>query len=167
VLCGKNATRYYLNQRIRRVVWGEQYKDDPIENDKIICLKNYWNKGDLANGLIGKIANIEKKDDYFLKTKLLADFKTDDDAFYDLSMDYQLFTDGKPLVNQDNWKMYPKEIRPHEFDYAYAITCHKAQGSEFGKVVLFNEPIGKDIEMRQRWLYTGLTRSSEKIVVAI
>ena len=167
VLCGKNATRYYLNQRIRRVVWGEQYKDDPIENDKIICLKNYWNKGDLANGLIGKITNIEKKDDYFLKTKLLADFRTDDDSFCDLSMDYQLFTDGKPLVNQDNWKMYPKEIRPHEFDYAYAITCHKAQGSEFGKVVLFNEPIGKDIEMRQRWLYTGLTRSSEKIVVAI
>jgi ATP-dependent exoDNAse (exonuclease V) alpha subunit len=82
-------------------------------------------------------------------------------------MDYQLFTDGKPLVNQDNWRQYPKEIRPLEFDYAYAITCHKAQGSEFEKVVLFNEPIGKDRELRQRWLYTGLTRSSEKLVVAI
>ena len=167
VLCGKNATRYYLNQRIRRVVWGERYKDEPIDGDKIICLKNYWNKGDLANGLIGNITNIDKSDDFFLKTKLMADFKTDDDAFYDLSMDYQLFTDGKPLVNQDNWKMYPKEIRPLEFDYAFSVTVHKSQGSEYGKVVLFNEYLGKDREQYLRWLYTGCTRSSEKLVVAI
>ena len=167
VLCGKNATRYYLNQKIRRLVWKEQYKDEPIEGDKIICLKNYWNKGDLANGLIGNISNIDKSDDFFLKTKLMADFKTDDDAFYDLSMDYQLFTDGKPLVNQDNWKMYPKEIRPMEFDYAYSVTVHKSQGSEYGKVVLFNEYLGKDRESYLRWLYTGCTRSSEKLVVAI
>lgn len=167
VLCGKNATRYYLNQKIRRLRWQEQYKDEPIEDDKIICLKNYWNKGDLANGLIGNISNITKDEDFFLKTKLLADFKTDDDAFYDLSMDYQLFTDGKPLVNQDNWKMYPKEIRPMEFDYAYSVTVHKFQGSEANKVVLFNEYLGGDREMHQRWLYTGLTRSSEKLVVAI
>jgi exodeoxyribonuclease-5 len=167
VLCGKNATRYYLNQKIRRLRWQEQYKDEPIEDDKIICLKNYWNKGDLANGLIGNISNIDKTDDFFLKTKLMADFKTDDDAFYDLSMDYQLFTDGKPLVNQDNWKMYPKEIRPLEFDYAYSVTIHKFQGSEANKVVLFNEYLGGGREMHQRWLYTGITRSSEKLVVAI
>ena len=167
VLCGKNATRYYLNQRIRKVIWGEQYKDEPIENDKIICLKNYWNKGDLANGLIGKINCIDKREDFILKTKLMADFKTEDDAFYDLSMDYQLFTNGKPLVNQDNWKLYPKEIRPLEFDYAYSITVHKSQGSEYGKVVLFNEHLGRDREMHNRWLYTGCTRSSEKLVIAI
>jgi exodeoxyribonuclease-5 len=41
VLCGKNATRYFLNQKIRRLRWQEQYKDEPIEGDKIICLKNY------------------------------------------------------------------------------------------------------------------------------
>ena len=167
VLCGKNATRYFLNQKIRRLRWQDQYKDEPIEGDKIICLKNYWNKGDLANGLIGNITNIEKKEDFFLKTKLLADFRTDDDVFYDLSMDYQLFTDGKPLVNQDNWRQYPREIRPMEFDYAYSVTVHKSQGSEYGKVVLFNEYLGKDREQYLRWLYTGCTRSSEKLVVAI
>lgn len=167
VLCGKNSTRYYLNRRIRRVIWGEKYRDDPLENDKIICLKNYWNQGDLANGLIGKIQRIEKSDDFMLKTKLLADFRTDDEAFYDLSMDYQLFMDGKPLVNQDNWKDYPKEIRPLEFDYAYAITVHKSQGSEYGKVVLFNEYLGKDRETYLRWLYTGVTRASEKLVIAL
>ncbi len=167
VLCGKNATRYFLNQRIRRFIWGGQYVDEPINGDKIICLKNYWNKGDLANGLIGTIENIDKIDDFFLKTKLLANFRTDDDAFYDLSMDYKLFVDGKPLVDKDNWKMYPKEIRPLEFDYANAITVHKSQGGEFGKVVLFNEYLGGDREHYLRWLYTGITRSSEKLVVAL
>jgi ATP-dependent exoDNAse (exonuclease V) alpha subunit len=82
-------------------------------------------------------------------------------------MDYQLFTDGKPLVNQDNWRQYPKEIRPLEFDYANSVTVHKFEGSEANKVVLFNEWIGKDREMRQRWLYTGVTRAKEKLVVAI
>jgi exodeoxyribonuclease-5 len=167
VLCGKNTTRYYLNQRIRRNIWGDQYKDEPINGDKIICLKNYWNYGDLANGLIGKITNIEKKEDFFLKTKLIANFETDDDYFGDLNMDYQLFTEGKPLVNQDNWRQYPKEIRPLEFSYAFGITCHKAQGGQWDKVILFNEYFGKDRETYLRWLYTGVTRAKEKLVVAI
>lgn len=167
VLCGKNATRYFLNQKIRRLIWNDSYVDEPINGDKIICLKNYWNKGDLANGLIGTIEHIYKSDDFFLKTKLLADFNTDDSAFYDLSMDYKLFVDGKPLVDKDNWRMYPKEIRPMEFDYAYAITVHKSQGSEYNRVVLFNEYLGRDREQYLRWLYTGITRSSEKLVIGI
>lgn len=167
VLCGKNATRYFLNQRIRRVVWGDRYSDEPINGDKIICLKNYWNKGDLANGLIGTIDNIDKRDDFFLKTKLLADFRTEDDAFYDLSMDYKLFTDGKPLVDKDNWKMYPKEIRPLEFDYAYSITTWKAQGGEWDKVVIFVDKMPCDREMHLRYLYTSVTRAKGKLVVGI
>jgi ATP-dependent exoDNAse (exonuclease V) alpha subunit len=99
---------------------------------------------------------------------MVADFDTDyNDWFVDLSMDYKLFVDGKPTVNQDNWKMYPKEIRPMEFDYAYAVTVHKAQGSEYKKVVLFNEYLGRDKEQWQRWLYTGITRSSDKLVIAM
>jgi ATP-dependent exoDNAse (exonuclease V) alpha subunit len=99
---------------------------------------------------------------------MIADFQTDClDWFPELSMDYKLFTEGQPTVNKDNWKQYPKEIRPMEFDYAYAITVHKSQGSEYEKVVLFNEYLGKDREAYLRWLYTGITRSSKKLVVAI
>lgn len=167
VLCGKNTTRYYLNQRIRRNIWGEQYKEEPIDGDKIICLKNYWNYGDLANGLIGRITDIEKKDDFFLKTKLIANFETDDDYFGDLNMDYQLFIEGKPLVNQDNWKMYPKEVRPLEFDYSYGITTWKGQGSEWDKVVVFADKLSCNKEMYQRYLYTSVTRSKHKLIVGI
>lgn len=168
VLCGKNATRFSLNTRMRKAYWGDQYVDEPINGDKCICLKNQWSVGDLVNGSIGTIDNIQKKDTFYLKPRMIADFATDcDDWFPELSMDYKIFTEGKPTVNKDNWKMYPKEVRPMEFDYAYAITVHKSQGSEYGKVVLFNEYLGSDREQWHRWLYTGITRSSEKLVVAL
>ena len=168
VLCGKNATRFSLNTRIRKTLWGEEYVDEPIDGDKCICLKNQWSVGDLVNGSIGTIQNIRKEDDFFLGTKMLADFGNEHDGwFYDLNMDYKIFTEGKTTVNKDNWKMYPKEIWPMEFDYAYAITVHKSQGSEYGKVVIFNEYLCGDREQYLRWLYTGITRSSEKLVVAI
>lgn len=168
VMCGKNATRYSLNRRMRKAVWGDQYVDEPINGDKCICLKNQWSVGDLVNGAIGTISNIKKDETRYLKPRMIADFDTDyNDWFPELSMDYKLFIDGKPTVNKDNWKMYPKEVRPMEFDYAYCTTVHKSQGSEYGKVVLFNEYLGSDREQYLRWLYTGITRSSEKLVVAM
>ena len=51
-----------------------------------------------------------------------------------------------------------------EFDYGYALTVHKAQGSQWGSVVLFDESYAFR-EHRSRWLYTGLTRAAEQIVV--
>jgi ATP-dependent exoDNAse (exonuclease V) alpha subunit len=99
---------------------------------------------------------------------MLANFESDTGEKYNiLNMDYKIFTEGKTTVNQDNWQMFAKEIRPMEFDYAYAVTVHKAQGSEYKKVVLFNEYLGRDKEQWQRWLYTGITRSSEKLVIAL
>ena len=168
VLCGKNVTRYDLNRRMREAIWGEQYVDEPINGDKCICLKNYWNVGDLTNGTVGTISNIIKNDDAVLGTKMTADFDVDNNSWFPgLSMDYKIFTEGKPTVNKDNWKMYPKEIRPKEFDYAYAITVHKSQGSEYSKVVVFNEYLGGDKDYWRRWLYTAITRASEKLVIGV
>lgn len=165
VLCGKNVTRYDLNKRIRQLIWQDKYADEPLSGDKCICLKNYWSIGDLANGMIGTISHIKKKNTKLLTPQMLADFDTDtEDWFPALSMDYKIFTEGKTTVNQDNWKLYPKDVRPMEFDYAYAITVHKSQGSEYNNVVLFSEYLGNK-EYYQRWLYTGITRAKEKLVM--
>lgn len=168
VLCGKNVARFGLNQRIRRAVWGDKYQIAPINGDKCICLKNYWDKGNLTNGTIGTIDKIYTTDTRLLKPMLLGSFEADTGDKYDfLSMDYKIFTEGKTTVNQENWKQFPKFERPMEFDYGYAITTHKSQGSEFNKVVLFNEYLGSDREHYLRWLYTGVTRASQKLIVAI
>ena len=50
-------------------------------------------------------------------------------------------------------------------DYGYALTCHKAQGSEWDSILIFHEPIGRGVEERLRWTYTALTRSKHKAVL--
>ncbi|MEN7369739.1 ATP-binding domain-containing protein [Bacillus sp. FSL K6-1109] len=45
------------------------------------------------------------------------------------------------------------------------ITCHKSQGSQWEKVVVIDEVLDRD--MHHRWLYTAITRSSEKLVLVV
>ena len=56
-------------------------------------------------------------------------------------------------------------IVPKEFTYGYAITCHKAQGSEWDKVLVIEESFPFVKEEHARWLYTAVTRAAEKIVL--
>ena len=50
------------------------------------------------------------------------------------------------------------------FDFGYALTVHKAQGSQAKKVVMFEERFTRmDDEMWRRWLYTGVTRAEEEL----
>ena len=50
--------------------------------------------------------------------------------------------------------------------YGYALTVHKAQGSQWDEVVLFDESFAFR-EHAARWLYTGLTRAAERITVVV
>lgn len=60
-------------------------------------------------------------------------------------------------------KLAPNEYPDgrHLWDLAYALTAHKAQGSEFSKVVVLDT---KPPEPK-RWLYTAMTRAKDKLVV--
>ncbi|MBN9447616.1 MAG: ATP-binding domain-containing protein, partial [Bosea sp.] len=62
----------------------------------------------------------------------------------------------------------PWELRRHtdELTFGYALTVHKAQGSQWDDVVLFDEAYAFR-EHRARWLYTGLTRAAETITVVM
>ena len=53
----------------------------------------------------------------------------------------------------------------NRFDYAYAITCHKSQGSEFDNLLVYNQPVGRTSEDRSRWLYTAITRAKNKLTL--
>jgi ATP-dependent exoDNAse (exonuclease V) alpha subunit len=54
---------------------------------------------------------------------------------------------------------------PKKFDYGYAITAHKSQGSEWLKVLVVEEKFPFDKLEHARWLYTAATRASEKLVI--
>lgn len=170
IIVGKNVTRHKINTYMRKLIWGEKYSDDPLNGDKCICLKNNWNKvgsneDPLINGQIGKLQNVSVIELSPYGKVIIADFISDDGGVYkDLLIDYKLMVEGKPTVNKDNWQKFAGVPKLFEFAYAHAITCHKSQGSEFNRVILFEEWLG-DYEQHVKWLYTGCTRAAKQLVI--
>ena len=172
ILVGKNETRRAINNTIRKYLFGVE-TPEPVAGDKLICLRNDWETlNDLedvnVNGTMGYINNLRHYHSYWVSNGLLVDFTPEGyepgpATFRDLSIDNQLLTTGEPLVNFKNFKKFPKIFKPKEFDYGYCITTHKSQGSEYGKVLVFEEYL-KGGE-HDRWLYTAATRAKDRLVI--
>jgi ATP-dependent exoDNAse (exonuclease V) alpha subunit len=63
-----------------------------------------------------------------------------------------------------NKKMSLGTFMLNQFQYGYAISCHKSQGSQWDTVVIIDE----HNSFRQdgnKWLYTAITRAAKKVVV--
>ena len=170
IIAAKNITRSNINWKCRKIKFGPDVPDYPVEGEKAICLKNYWdvisNQYDpLINGMIGELSNIQFKQNFLgYENTMNSDFSIgDNNNFRGLFMDYKLFNEGKQTINNANWMSFKGMPKPLLFDYAYCITCHKSQGSEFDKVLVFDEYMkGTD---HARWLYTAATRAKKKLIV--
>lgn len=173
ILCGTNNTRQIINEQYRRKTFGEDVPPYPINGEKIVCLKNNYDYGNglgdaLINGQIGTINGIKTKNTKLYKPAMYANFSpTEGGTFTDVFMDYNLFVNGEPTINKENYKKYKKEEKPCLFDYGYALTVWRAQGSEFDKVVVMVENYPYEKDMRQRFLYTAATRAAKKLVMVI
>jgi len=152
IIVGRNNTRSLWNGRFRTLN-GVDPLALPQIGEKMICLKNEPFL-ELFNGLIGNVTY---------------------DALDGIGKEYYMldFEDHKSLPVyygdiQGKSHLYDGYSEAHKklqrFDFAYAITCHKAQGSEFDNCLIYNEPIGKD-EMRRRWLYTAITRGKNSVTL--
>jgi superfamily I DNA/RNA helicase len=54
------------------------------------------------------------------------------------------------------------------FDFGYALTVHKAQGSQFNEVLLIVDGPGRmGFDEYKRWLYTAITRAVDRITILI
>jgi len=170
IIAAKNITRNDINWKCRKIKFGDDIPNYPIEGEKAICLKNYWqvlsDSGDpLINGMIGELSGIKLRHDVFKYGDMMnANFTIGDkNQFRQLFMDYKLFAESKQTINSDNWMEFRGMAKPMLFDYAYCITCHKSQGSEFDKVLVFNEYM-KSTD-HKRWLYTAATRAKKKLII--
>ena len=172
IIVGKNVTRHKINEYVRQLKWGDKYTENPIDGDRVICLKNKWDtvgsNGDpLINGQLGQLKNIRIQDIPPYGTILIADFLSDDGGLYNnLMIDYKLMLTGQTTINSDNWKQFASWPKLFEFAYGHAVTAHKSQGSEFNRVIVYDEAFG-DAEQKRRWRYTSVTRSSSQLVVVV
>lgn len=150
ILCGKNATRALLNRRVRMFLGNTE---PFVIGEKIICLRNNRKYG-LFNGLICNIESFEERSDVIIATLR-------DEAI----REYKDIPIWKTPFLRD---LEPNEQPPYDtclFDYGYAITVHKSQGSEWPHVLVYDEVMVKT-DMK-RWRYTAITRASEKLTYCI
>jgi exodeoxyribonuclease V len=151
VLVGRNETRRGYNRVIRG-----HYKhegDFPVVGDRVVCLKNNHDLG-IFNGQPWTV----------LATKLKK-------GFVHLKLEGERDGENKPPVVSCYAHAKPflgKELElgerrlAEEFDFGYALTVHKSQGSEWSTVFLDDE---WNHDNRDKWLYTAITRAAEKITI--
>ena len=145
LLVGRNATRISSNNRARELLGRTNAL--PQEGDKLVCLRNNHEVG-LLNGQLWKV----RRDTIFDGDYVIMDIEGEDGAKVEVSAHPHYFHGNKP----EYWERKDAE----EFDYGYALTVHKSQGSQWNNVLLFDEWYGKD---RKEWLYTAITRAAERI----
>lgn len=175
IICGLNKTRAQINEEIRALSGKEGL---PQDGEKLICTQNNWEtyidgeaRFNLVNGIIGTVIcpfYLPEKDMGFMQFK--PDF-LDENCPEALPFDTGIFTDGYYRYRRgDYFEKFDDDgeavgaFTLNRFEFGYCISCHKAQGSEFDNVVLFDESYAFK-EDKNRWLYTAITRAKKRLVI--
>jgi exodeoxyribonuclease-5 len=156
VLVGRNVTRRAYNARLRE---RRGFTDAlPMAGDKLVCLRNNRRKG-LFNGGLWMVKERPKPRRQIIRMHL----KPDEDLgerLIKVSVRPECFTGA---IEEFDW---PQRKAYDEFDFGYVLTVHKAQGSQWDDVVLFDES-GAFPDNRDRWLYTGVTRAAKRLTIVV
>lgn len=165
VLCGKNLIRQKLNQTIRSL---KGFNDGlyPQVGEKLICLKNNVEKA-LFNGLMCEVVKVGELLDTSIELFLRLETDPEDTPLTKvnaLRAYFEAYQDKEALKNVRWWERADND----EFDFGYAITVHKAQGSQWEKIFFWDDGmyVGWQRQARKKWLYTGLTRAMESVTLA-
>jgi len=154
----KNATRYEINRKFAEALGDEQ--DAPV-----ICLKNTElpNGEYIANGsrgLLKKRRPIIARNGQSYMSEITIEF-----PHIDVLCTMQAPNDAWLSEKYSRW-FKDRTIVPT--DYAYAITCHKAQGSSWKTVVIWTKDMVQyDFDDYKRWIYTAITRAEESAIFIV
>ena len=158
ILCGYNNTRIKLNNYLRNILGYDSPL--PMAGDRVICLRNKQQKA-IFNGMLGTLQRITSKDDNFYDVKIL--FDDEEQVFEGLAVKKQFGSSSALNFTRESRAL---TLQAELFDFAYALTVHKAQGSQASRVILFEERFKQmsDLDWR-RWLYTAVTRAEEELII--
>jgi exodeoxyribonuclease-5 len=135
VLCWKNQTRQEINRYMREA---RSFDGFPKKGEPLVCLKNNYQYG-IMNGETFTVAEdySGRGDIHLVECAMPVSFP----HFESLATDKPGFLATR-------------------FDFAYCLTVHKSQGSEWEKVLIVDENFRSD---RKEWAYTAITRASKSI----
>ena len=152
VLVGRNKTRLMYNDRLRELK-GLPFHE-PVLGDRMVCLRNNPRKR-LLNGQIWIVTEVNRKNAGKYQLLLGAE---------EGRGEAKVLTHKAFFAGEEDNLSWPERRQFDEFTFGYCLTVHKAQGSQWENVYLFDESFVFR-EERARWLYTGITRASERITV--
>ena len=155
VLVGTNRTRRRYNQRLRDL---KDFQGPlPAAGDKLVALRNDPQKG-LLNGSLWTVKSASKPAANHMNLLV----SSEDEGLERVSAKIKVLRAAFEDPERDiPWQM---KRRYDDFDYGYALTVHKSQGSQWDDVYLFDESFAFR-EHSARWLYTALTRAAQTITV--
>ena len=154
--------------------WTEKYKEmDFIANGEIAVVRRVRRTRELYGFRFAEVTlNFPDQNDFELDANLLLDtLHTDSPALPKADNDrlfYTVLEDYADILNKRD-RMKKMKADPHynalQVKYAYAVTCHKAQGGQWQNVFLdqgymTDEYLTPDYF---RWLYTAFTRATKTL----
>jgi exodeoxyribonuclease-5 len=154
VICGTNRLRTNVNDDTREYLGIDSHLPQPGE--KLVCLRNS-KRYELLNGeLYTVVKSSDMKDDRFAELVL-----TDPAGGEDKVVKAWI---GCWSGEEMKSKPFKERCVAEEFDFGYALTCHKSQGSQYDHTLLLDESACFR-EDAGRWLYTALTRAAKTVRV--
>jgi exodeoxyribonuclease-5 len=167
VLTGFNKTRSGLNLQVQQAL-GLSGGEHPISvDDRVICLKNahFPDRSFVANGSRGRVEAVKSEGEHWLQATIA--HEEDGVRLYGRLSRHQ-FGRGQTFGRFEDVPFQVKKWGDVGllYDLGYAMTVHKAQGSQFARTIVFVERLPKstDEEFR-RWLYTACTRAEQELVM--
>ncbi len=167
ILCARNKTRQAIN-RIARTTLGFS-GDIPNKHERLLCLRNERSFG-VYNGQVVSVGSACAQGTSNACYRLVIEngpallaysgalFAQDGSEIRTrLAEDAQELRQSLAFTCQDEVAL---------FDYGYALSVHKAQGSEWDAVLLYDERMSQMSDQDYaRWLYTGITRAKNKLCI--
>jgi len=161
VLVGRNKTRIDYNDRLRELK--NLPAQEPVAGDRLVCLRNNPQKR-LLNGQIWYASEVKKRSGN--RYSMTLDPEEEITTAAGKKAQAHVVTHGAFFSGEEDQLSWPDRRRVDEFTFGYCLTVHKAQGSQWDRVYLFDESFVFR-EDRRRWLYTGVTRASQQITVVV
>jgi exodeoxyribonuclease V len=166
-LCWTNKTRIRLNAYARQ---GRGRKGVPAAGEVVICLKN---KPPVYNGMRGVLATdgVFSREKYWIVDTSI--------GFPEEGLEAMPIGMCAPQFNRERVFKDLEEVRAKIpatsmkeagdfYDYGYAMTVHRSQGSQFNHVIFY---VDRRVEPEsldwRRFAYTAVSRAAERLTVMV
>ncbi len=155
IIVGRNRTRHAINAAARKFLG--HGGDLPREGERLVGLRNDHELGLLNGETYRVLADAEEGG----QDTCLVTIQAEGNGVEPLTVEVWRWA----LRGEDRSALpWHARREAQELTYGYALTCHKAQGSQWPSVVVYDESAVFGAQTR-RWLYTAITRASERLMV--